>query len=307
VSSAAATTPVAWAPGQSGESSGGRPHQLLHFVKVHGAGNDFVLVPDPDGALHLEPSLVRALCDRHLGIGGDGLIRVAPPRDPAAADVFMDYRNADGSVAEMCGNGVRCVAKYVVDRALVVPDPATGIVLVDTRAGVKPVVVTARDDAGLVTHARVDMGAPVPGDVGLPIDVDGEKVTVTTLSMGNPHAVVVVEDLAKAPVAALGTRLQTHPSFPDGVNVEFIRVPQPDRVEGRIFERGVGETMASGSGASAMAVAAHLGGLTGRHVVVAVPGGELEIDWTDETLFVTGPAAEVAEGDVDEAWLRAIH
>jgi diaminopimelate epimerase len=264
----------------------------MEFVKVHGTGNDFVLLPDLGDRLTLDEELVRRLCDRHLGLGGDGVIRLAPARDGETADVFMDYRNADGSVAEMCGNGVRCVAKFVVDRGLVVAD----VVRVDTRAGVKAVEVVGRHGDGTVASVRVDMGAPlaIAKDV-----VDGEELV--TVSMGNPHAVLLVDDPFVAPVHDLGPRIER--AFPEGANVEFVAVPSRDRVVGRIWERGVGETMASGSGCSAMAVAANVLGLADRRVTVVVPGGELEIDWTDETLFVTGPAAEVAEGRLSDAWL----
>ena len=273
----------------------------MRFVKAHGAGNDFVLLPDLDDRLTLSAGLVTALCARHTGIGADGVIRIAPARAGSDADVFMDYWNADGSVAEMCGNGVRCVAKYVVDRGLV----ADGDVRVDSRAGVKVVSVTERDAAGLVRAVRVDMGAPVPGDVRRPLEVDGSVVEVTTLSMGNPHAVLLVDDVAAAPVAALGPRIERHPAFPDRTNVEFIAVPAPDHVVGRIWERGVGETQASGTGGSAMAVAAHLLGRAGRRTTVSLPGGDLQVDWGATTLHVTGPAVEVAAGTLDDAWLRA--
>lgn len=274
---------------------------MLEFVKVHGAGNDFVLLPDTGDRLDVGPGLVRALCDRHRGVGGDGLIRLGPPRVGVDADVFMDYRNRDGSVVEMCGNGIRCVAKYAVDHGLV-PGPR---VRVDTRAGVKPVHCTVGAD-GLVERVRVEMGEPQPLKVDLALDVDGfGTVHVTTLSMGNPHAVLVVDELAAAPVATLGPLLQRHAEFEEGTNVEFVTVPTRDRVEGRIWERGVGETLASGSGASAMLAAAHLLGLADRAATVALPGGDLRVEWTDGGVAVTGPAVEVAAGSVDDAWLAA--
>jgi diaminopimelate epimerase len=270
----------------------------MHFVKVHGAGNDFVLLPDLDDTLELQPAFVQRVCDRHLGVGGDGVIRLAPPRPGVDADVFMDYWNADGSIAEMCGNGVRCVAKFVIDRNIVTGD----VVRVDTRAGVKPVDVT-RDGSGLFLSGRVDMGPPVVGKVDWPLEVDGETVFFTTLSMGNPHAVMVVEDVDEVDLAFYGRALQDHPDFPEGTNVEAITVVDRELIRGRIFERGVGETMASGTGASAMAAAAHLLGLAGRQTTIVLPGGELHVDWTDTTLEVSGPAAEVATGELDEAWL----
>lgn len=278
----------------------------MHFVKVHGAGNDFVLLPDLDDRVELDPALVRALCSAHTGLGADGVIRLAPARPGVDADVFMDYWNADGGVAEMCGNGVRCVAKYVADRHLV-EGPA---VLVDTRAGVKPVEIVERDAIGLVRLARVDMGAPVPGKIDepleVPTDMGATTVRLTTLSMGNPHAVIFVDDVAQAPVTTLGPLLERHDAFPEGTNVEFIRVLAPDRIEGRIWERGVGETMASGTGASAMAVGAALLDLADRSVLVSLPGGTLEVAWLEEGVQVTGPAAEVASGELDAAWLAAV-
>jgi diaminopimelate epimerase len=276
------------------------PH--LAFLKVHGAGNDFVLLPDLDDRLDLSADLVRALCDRHLGVGGDGVIRLAPPRPDVDADVFMDYRNADGSIAEMCGNGVRTVAKYVADRGLA----AGATVAVDTRAGVK-VVHVHRGADGLVDACTVDMGAPVPGAAGQPLALaDGSTVAITRVSMGNPHAVLLladVADVAAAPLATLGPLVERHPAFPDGTNVEVIAVPDRGRVVGRIWERGVGETMASGTGGSAMAVAAVLNGLADRRVAVHLPGGVLQIDWDMTTLHVTGPAVEVAAGTLDAGWL----
>lgn len=289
----------------------------MRFVKAHGAGNDFVLLPDFEDGLALTPALVRGLCARHTGIGADGVIRLA--RGGTGTDVFMDYWNADGSVAEMCGNGVRCVAKYVVDRGMVQGD----VVRVDTRDGVKPVEIAERHPDGRVASVRVDMGAPMPTGskkvdvsptrlVGCPwlpplsvpgsgeVAVTAEQLftEVTTVSMGNPHAVLVVSDVEQAPVATWGPLIEHDDAFPRGTNVEFICVPSRDRVIGRIWERGVGETQASGTGASAMAVAANVLGLADRQVTVALPGGELVVDWSGETLYITGPAIEVAEGDL---------
>ncbi len=278
----------------------------MHVSKVHGCGNDFVVIADPGGTIDVGPGFVRALCDRHRGIGGDGVIRLAPPRDDGS-DVFMDYRNADGSVVEMCGNGVRCVATYMLNRGLLSGD----VVRVGSRAGVKHVVVTGRDDDGRVIETLVDMGAPVAtGDVMLrvlaPDGADVATVRATTVSMGNPHAVIEVDDVDKAPVGDWGPRIERDPVFPEGTNVEFITVPDTGVVRGRIWERGVGETLASGTGASAMAVAAHLLGRTGRRVRVELPGGVLHTDWTSDTLQIRGPAVEVFDADLDDAWVRAV-
>ncbi|HWB72230.1 MAG TPA: diaminopimelate epimerase, partial [Egibacteraceae bacterium] len=221
----------------------------MRFVKAHGAGNDFVLVPDFEDRLGLTSAMVRAVCAAHVGLGADGLIRLAPARPGGRADVFMDYWNADGSVAEMCGNGVRCVAKYVVDRGLV----GGTVVRVDTRHGVK-VAECRRGPDGRVERARVDMGPPVPGKVNHEVEVEGGALRVTSLSMGNPHAVVLVEDVATTPVARWGPQLERQADFlPEGTNVEFVMVPARDRIVGRIWERGVGETLGSGTGAAAMA------------------------------------------------------
>ena len=273
----------------------------MQFLKVHGAGNDFVLLPDLHDSIRLHSTLVQRLCDRHLGVGGDGVLRLAPARDGVDADVFMDYWNADGSVAEMCGNGVRCVAKYVADRTIVTGD----VVRVDTRGGVKLVDIVERS-AGKVERCRVDMGAPVVGKVDWPMEVEGDTLQVTTLSMGNPHAIVTVDDVDTFDLPTLGRRLQAHEAFPDGTNVEIINVTDRDRVRGRIWERGVGETMASGTGASAMAAAAHLLGQAARRTTVQLPGGDLDVDWGEATLWVTGPAAEVSTGELDTTWLSQI-
>ena len=272
----------------------------MHFVKVHAAGNDFVLLPDLQGRLDLDAATVSALCDRRRGLGGDGVLRIAP--GSANADVFMDYRNADGSVAEMCGNGIRSVAKYVADRGLVAGDR----VVVGTRSGDRHVRVHRGDD-GRVAMATVDMGAPVVGKVDLAVELHDAPLQVTTVSMGNPHAVIVVDDVAAAPLDRVGPALQGHELFSEGVNVEVVAAEARDRLRGRIWERGIGETLASGSGVSAMVVAAHVLGLIDRVVQVIVPGGELAVDWSDEAhVVVTGPAVEVAGGELDPTFLEGI-
>lgn len=278
----------------------------MQVTKVHGCGNDFVVVADLDGTRHIGAALVRALCDRHRGVGGDGVIRLAPPDDDTA-DVFMDYRNADGRVVEMCGNGVRCVATSMLNRGLLTGDR----VRVGSRAGVKTVVVTRRDARGRVVETQVDMGPPRPTGVvtlRLPAGHGGGVVEIeaTTLSMGNPHAVISVDDVHKAPVTEWGPRIEHDPSFPEGTNVEFIEVPASDVVRGRIWERGVGETLASGTGASAMAAAAYLQGRVGREVRVEVPGGVLHTTWRADTLLIRGPAVEVFDAHMDATWLDAV-
>jgi len=282
----------------------------LGFVKSHGAGNDFVLVEDLDDRLgSLDPKLVVALCDRHQGVGADGLIRIAPAD---GADFFMDYYNADGGVAEMCGNGIRCLAKYVADRRL-----ASGETLrIDSRAGVKDVVLY-RDADGLVDRVRVDMGPPIlergripvggEGDpLHVPVDVEGTPLEAACVSMGNPHAVVFVDRLQGVNVERFGPAIETLPVFPAKTNVEFTEVLSPDEVRVRVWERGVGETQACGTGACATAVAASLRGLTGRVVAVHMPGGTLDISWTEETVYLTGPVVETFSGTLDDHLARLL-
>ncbi len=277
----------------------------MQVTKVHGCGNDFIVIADLGDALEVGADLVRALCDRRRGVGGDGVIRIAPPQD-TASDVFMDYRNADGSIVEMCGTGVRCVATYLLNRGLLRGDG----VRVGSRAGVRDVRVTGRDAHGRVTETEVDMGAPrSTGTVTLRLPAtdgsDAREVDVTTVSMGNPHAVLDVDDVDKAPVADWGPRIERDPAFANGTNVEFIAVSDDGTVRGRVWERGVGETLASGTGASAMAVAAHLLGRASRDVRVEVPGGVLHVRWLPDTLLIRGPAVEVFDGEVTDVWLRA--
>ena len=262
----------------------------IEFVKSHGAGNDFVLIEDLDDQIGLlDGAFVAVVCDRHQGVGGDGLIRIAPSNE---ADFFMDYYNADGGVAEMCGNGIRCLAKYVADRGIIGGDH----VRVDTRAGIKHLDLY-RNDEGLVDRVRVDMGPPIPAD---PLRVKVEGFDAACVSMGNPHAVVVVPKLGDVDVERLGPAIETHQTFPAKTNVEFTEILSRGEVRVRVWERGVGETQACGTGACATAVATNLLGLTERTVGVNMPGGRLDIDWTDETTFLTGPVVEVFTGTLDE-------
>ena len=270
----------------------------MDFVKAHGTGNDFVVIPDLDGRLEIGPELVRAICDRHFGVGADGLIRIAPGR---AAPFFMDYRNADGSVAEMCGNGVRVVAKYLGDRGL-----AGDVLDLETRAGVKRLELE-RDARGRVARASVDMGAPAFDESelpGVPLEAGGQTWLATCVSMGNPHAVVLVDDVDTAPVTTIGPLLETHPRFPNRTNVEFVQVVEPGLVRQRTWERGVGETLACGTGACAVAVATQLRGLAGERVTVELRGGRLELAWAPgRSVRMTGPAREVATGTLSEELL----
>ncbi|MBX7159640.1 MAG: diaminopimelate epimerase [Acidimicrobiia bacterium] len=262
----------------------------LDIVKAHGTGNDFVVVEDLDEAVELDEATVAALCDRRRGVGADGVIRVAPGR---TAPVFMDHRNADGSHPEMCGNGIRVLAKYCFDRGILNGSTA----VVETRAGART-VVAHRDAAGHVCQVGVDMGPPAVGDLAAVLDAGGRTVTASLVGIGNPHAVMFVDDVAAAPVHEVGPLVETHDAFPDGVNVEFATVDSPGAISMRVWERGVGETASCGTGACAVAVVAAETGRASRRVDVSLPGGTLHIDYGD-TVTLTGPAVEVFSARVD--------
>jgi diaminopimelate epimerase len=287
----------------------------MRFTKAHGTGNDFVVLLDLEDRLELPAALVTALCDRRHGIGGDGVLRLGSP--PEGADVFMDYRNADGTAVEMCGNGVRVTAKHVVDHGIVPAD--ADVVHVATRAGVKPVEVQ-RDGHGKLAVATVDMGPPVLDAARVPfvadavdreeadheVVVDDTPVRLTPVSMGNPHAVIEVGAVDVALVTTLGPRLEHHPRFPQKVNVGFAQVLRDDEIRLRVWERGVGETAACGTGACAAVVALQRRDRVGERVAVHLPGGTLTIEHEPGgTVLLTGPAIEVAHGELDEAWLTA--
>jgi len=288
----------------------------LRFLKGHGTENDFVIVPDPDGLLDLSPSDVARLCDRRAGIGGDGLLRIVrsarhPEAEPMAAEAewFMDYRNSDGSIAEMCGNGVRVFARYLVLAGLA----ETGDLAVATRAGVRRVRVAADgpDRPGEVT---VEMGrAQLPGPDGILVTVGERQWPALNVNMGNPHAVAFVDDLAHAGNLYTAPGVAPAAAYPDGVNVEFVVDRGPRHVAMRVHERGSGETRSCGTGACAVMVAAARRdgadpALTGEPVAytVDVPGGRLVIsEQPDGVVRMTGPAVILAEGELDAGWLAA--
>jgi diaminopimelate epimerase len=287
-----------------------RRDEPLRFWKYHGTGNDFVLLEDPDDERPLDPGLVAAICDRRFGVGGDGLIRVV--RDPEA-DFFMDYRNADGSPAEMCGNGIRCLAALVHDRRL---SPRTELAVM-TRGGLRHVRLHLRE--GAVAAVTVDMGRPAFARAEVPmagppdepfleqgVEAAGAAFRGSAVSMGNPHLVLFVDrDPGSVDVARIGPALETSPLFPERTNVEFVRAVD-GALQARVWERGVGETMACGTGACAALVAASRAGLVGRRAEVRFPGGALEVSWEeDDRVLLTGPAERVFEGTIDAAWLAA--
>jgi len=280
----------------------------LAFTKMHGLGNDFIVIEDLAEELDFSNEAVQWLCDRNFGVGADGLILVRPASS-ADADYYMHYINADGSLAEMCGNGVRCFAKYLVDRGLVGPERDR--LVIETLGGLKPITFT-RDDDGALAQATADMGAPgltaeeIPTTLtgnpvlGRRLETEMGAVEVTCVSMGNPHCVIWVEDVDSAPVETLGPLVECHPAFPNKTNVEFAELAEDGLILLRVWERGCGETLACGTGACATAVAASLAGLVGRCVTIDLPGGELEIRWDEGgDVFMTGPAEEVFRGVVE--------
>jgi diaminopimelate epimerase len=280
----------------------------LAFTKMNGLGNDFVFIEDLESALDMSPDAVAWFCDRHFGIGGDGVILVRPATTPDA-DYYMHYFNADGSLAEMCGNGARCFAKYVVDHGLVAPDASS--LVIETLGGLKPVTFTRAGDGTLDT-ATVDMGVPefaperIPttfqGDqvVDEPIDTPFGQMLVTAVSMGNPHAIIWVDDVDSAPVETVGPFLERHERFPRHTNVEFAQLIDHETIRMRVWERGVGETLACGTGACAVAVAGTLSCRTGRDATVELPGGDLRIRWHEnDHVYMTGSAAVSFTGTID--------
>ncbi len=275
----------------------------MKFTKMHGLGNDFVMVREEDLPLGLGLSdLSVQVCDRHFGVGADGLIIACPSQH---ADIRMRIINSDGSEAEMCGNGIRCFARYVYENGMV---PKTEMT-VETLAGDMGPVLHVED--GRITGVTVDMNEPhlagreIPVDsdrervVAEKLDVDGEEVEVTCVSMGNPHCIVLVEDAANAPLTVLGPLLETHSFFPRKTNVEFVQVVNEHDLIMRVWERGASETLACGTGACATLVAAHLNGLAHRHATVHLAGGDLEIRWDrlDNHVYMTGPAENVFHGE----------
>lgn len=275
----------------------------MKFTKMHGLGNDYVYVDAFDQGSPPDPArLAIAISDRHFGVGSDGLILIEPS---GRADARMRMFNADGSESEMCGNGVRCVAKYIHDHGIA----RKGRVTIETGRGV--LTLDLEIEGGRVSRVRVDMGPPIlrgaeipttlPGDppVDAPLMVDGRRLEVTAVSMGNPHVVVYVDDVAKFPVEALGPLLEHHPTFPRRVNAHFVTVLGPDEVRMRTWERGSGITLACGTGACAVCVAGVLNGKTHRKILAHLPGGDLELEWpgVGQSVFMTGPATEVFSGE----------
>ena len=287
----------------------------MKFTKMHGCGNDYIYV---DGSKEKvrekdKPELVRRLSDRHFGIGGDGVIFINPSEE---ADFEMEMYNMDGTRAEMCGNGIRCVAKFVYDKGLT---DKTSISIVSC-GKVKHLELSVED--GKVSAIKVNMGQPIlkaeeipvtienndgfmikddGAVISAPIEVGGQNYKMTCVSMGNPHAVVFVDDVSSLELEKIGPLFENHACFPRRINTEFVKVLDRENIEMRVWERGTGETLACGTGACASVVACVLNGLTQEQVTVKLLGGNLQIRWDreEDLVYMTGPAATVFEGEIE--------
>lgn len=276
----------------------------MKFTKMHGLGNDYVYVNCFEEKIDNPPAVARFVSDRHFGIGSDGLIMINPSK---TADFEMEMYNADGSRGEMCGNGIRCVAKYVYDYGLTDKTQIS----VETLGGIKYLDLTVED--GKVSLVKVDMGKPkLEADlipiisereqvIDEPIEVDGKEYHMTGVSMGNPHAVIYVDDVKGLDLEKIGPKFENHERFPKRINTEFVHCIDRQTVEMRVWERGSGETLACGTGACAVAVSSILNNLTDAQVTVKLLGGDLQIEWDREKdrVFMTGPATVVFDGVID--------
>lgn len=276
----------------------------MKFTKMQGLGNDYVYVNCFEEKIENPPAVARYVSDRHFGIGSDGLIMINPSE---VADFEMEMYNADGSRGEMCGNGIRCVAKYVYDYGLTDKTQIS----VETLGGIKYLDLTVED--GKVVLVKVDMGKPeLKSDlipiisenekvIDEPIEVDGKVYHMTGVSMGNPHTVIYVDDVKNLDLEKIGPKFENHERFPKRINTEFVHCIDRNTVEMRVWERGSGETLACGTGACAVAVASILNNLTDTRVTVKLLGGDLQIEWDREKdhVFMTGPAKVVFDGVID--------
>lgn len=278
---------------------------MIKFTKMHGLGNDYVYIDAINQKIENESSLAKFVSNRHFGIGSDGLILICKSD---IADFQMRMFNSDGSEAEMCGNGIRCVGKFVYDKGLT----DKTIVKIETLAGIKTLVLNTKD--GKVETARVDMGEPILEAEKIPViskeqpvknlelEAENKKFKFTCVSMGNPHAITIVENTKEFDVEKYGKILEVDKAFPKKANIEFAQIIDKENIKMRVWERGAGETLACGTGACATAVACNLNGLTGRKVNIELLGGTLNIEWNekDNHVYMTGPAVIVFDGELYE-------
>ncbi len=283
----------------------------MKFTKMQGIGNDYVYVDCFQETVNNPSAVAKFVSDRHFGIGSDGLILVKPSD---VADCEMDMYNLDGSQGAMCGNGIRCVAKFAYDKGIV----NRKNISVATKSGIKYLDLTVKN--GKVSSVKVNMGSPIlnaktipvvsPREqvINEPLDVNGETYHITAVSMGNPHAIVYMDDVDGLDIARIGPLFENHINFPDRINTEFVKVIDRHTLQMRVWERGSGETLACGTGACAVAVASTLNGLVDEDVPITVKllGGDLEILWNrqENLVYMTGPATTVFEGEIDLSFLE---
>ena len=282
---------------------------MIKFTKMHGLGNDYVYIDAINQKIENESSLAKFVSNRHFGIGSDGLILICKSN---VADFKMRMFNSDGSEAEMCGNGIRCVGKFVYDKGLT--NKTT--VKIETLAGIKTLILNIKE--GKVETARVDMGEPILEAEKIPViskeqpvknlvlEAEEKKFKFTCVSMGNPHAITIVDDTKKFDVEKYGRILEVNKVFPNKANIEFVQIADKENIKMRVWERGAGETLACGTGACATAVACNLNGLTERKVNIELLGGILNIEWNkeDNHVYMTGPAVTVFDGELYEEAIR---
>ncbi len=282
---------------------------MIKFTKMHGLGNDYVYIDAINQKIENESSLAKFVSNRHFGIGSDGLILICKSE---VADFKMRMFNSDGSEAEMCGNGIRCVGKFVYDKGLTIKTT----VKIETLAGIKTLILNTKD--GKVETARVDMGEPILEAEKIPVisteepvknlelEAENRKFKFTCVSMGNPHAITIVENTKEFEVEKYGKVLEVDKAFPKKANIEFAQIVDRQNINMRVWERGAGETLACGTGACATAVACNLNGLTDRKVNIELLGGTLNIEWneTDNHVYMTGPAVTVFDGELYEEAIR---
>jgi diaminopimelate epimerase len=285
----------------------------IHFHKLHGLGNDYILLDATKAPLQIDrlDEFARKVCSRHFGVGADGVLIAMQPSSKEA-HLKMRIINPDGSEAEMCGNGIRCLAKWAYEHGKV----KRSVLHIETLAGIKTVRLNIQ--RGRVVGAEVNMGTPSLRRSDIPmkgerefaieeeIEVDGEKLKVTAVSMGNPHCVIFVDDVASIHLEDIGPKIEFHPLFPNRTNVEFVQVISRERLKVRVWERGAGATLACGTGACASLVASVVTGRTNRSATVYLPGGSLQVRWSEDgQVYMQGPVEEVYEGTINEAWLKS--
>ncbi|MCM1162766.1 MAG: diaminopimelate epimerase [Muribaculaceae bacterium] len=266
--------------------------QVIRFTKMHGIGNDYIYIDCMESEPDRLPDLAREMSDRHFGVGGDGIVLICPPTSPSA-HYRMRMFNSDGSEARMCGNASRCIAAWIHNHRNNNLNPIN----LETLSGIK--VLTINKEGDNVLTVTVDMGEPAVGELLKRVDTGIEELEVSDISMGNPHGVIFVDNLAEVDFDRLGPLMEHHPMWPDRANIEFAQVVSPSLIKVRVWERGTGETLACGTGACATAVAARLTGRCADNVVIRLRGGDLHISWDgnpDSHVLMTGPATEVFTG-----------